>query len=80
MIKNTLSINTGSTKAKSLSCGNFHMEPMNMTHTSYMYRGPQLLGYTLMSDLFSDYRTYFSEFLNETITIKVYRRELHLDQ
>ena len=34
------------------------------------YRGPQLLWYTLRSDLFSVHRAYFSEFLNETITIK----------
>ena len=32
-----------------------------------MYGGPQLLWYTPRSDLFSVYRTYFSELLNGTI-------------
>ena len=35
-----------------------------------MYRGPQLLWYTLRSDVFSVYRTYCSELLNETLTSK----------
>ena len=34
------------------------------------YGGPQSLWYTLRSDLFSVYRTYFKELLNETITSK----------
>ena len=52
-----------------------------LTVTVSMYiQGPVVAMVHTKVRFFSVYRTYFSEFLNETTTIKAHRRELHFDQ